>query len=141
MKLRQAPPRAATGAFVLHTGLQKWKADDATAEALHGLACGAYPDLHRLAPRKFLRILSCVEITTGSLLLAPFVPGAVAGAFLVGFSGALLGLYGRTPGMHEPGSPWPTQNGIALAKDSWMFGVGLGLVADDLTESCGRRRA
>ncbi|MGW5354726.1 hypothetical protein ACWERV_29970 [Streptomyces sp. NPDC004031] len=142
MKLRQLPPRVATGAFVLHSGLQKWKGDEATAEMLHGMACGAYPVFRKLSPRQFLRVLSCGEIATGSLLLAPFVPGAVAGAFLTGFSGALLGLYGRTPGMREPGSVWPTQNGIALAKDSWMFGVGLGLLADDATScgcGCGRR--
>lgn len=136
MKLRQLPPRAATGAFILHSGLQKWKGDEATAEMMHGMACGAYPVFGRLTPKRFLRVLSCAEITTGSLLLAPFVPGAVAGAFLTGFSGALVGLYARTPGMREPGSVWPTQNGTALAKDSWMLGVGLGLVADDLT-SCG----
>jgi hypothetical protein len=139
MKLRQAPPRAAVGAFILHSGLQKRKADDATAEAMHGLACGAYPVFRKLAPQKFLRLLSYAEITTGSLLLAPFVPGVVAGTFLTGFSGALVGLYGRTPGMREPGSVWPTQNGIALAKDSWMLGVGLGLITDDLTDACWQR--
>lgn len=139
MKLRQAPPRVATGAFVLHSGLQKWKGDEATAEVVHGMACGAYPVLKKLTPRQFLRVLSCAEITTGSLLLAPFVPGYVAGAFLTGFSGALLGLYARTPGMREPGGVWPTQEGIALAKDSWMLGVGLGLIADEIAEGCDGR--
>lgn len=136
MKLRQVPPRAATGAFILHSGLQKWKGDDATAEAMHTMACGAYPVFEKLTPQQFLRVLSCAELATGSLLLAPFVPGAVAGAFLTGFSGALLGLYARTPGMRQPGSVWPTQEGTVLAKDSWMLGVGLGLIADDVTEGC-----
>lgn len=136
MKLRQVPPRAATGAFILHSGLQKWKGDDATAEAMHSMACGAYPVFEKLTPQQFLRMLSCAELATGSLLLAPFVPGAVAGAFLTGFSGALLGLYARTPGMRQPGSVWPTQEGTVLAKDSWMLGVGLGLIADDVTEGC-----
>jgi hypothetical protein len=136
MKLRQVPPRAATGAFILHSGLQKWKGDDATAEAMHSMACGAYPVFEKLTPQQFLRVLSCAELATGSLLLAPFVPGAVAGAFLTGFSGALLGLYARTPGMRQPGSVWPTQEGTVLAKDSWMLGVGLGLIADDVTEGC-----
>jgi hypothetical protein len=136
MKLRQVPPRAATGAFILHSGLQKWKGDDATAEAMHKMACGAYPVFERLTPQQFLRLLSCGELVTGSLLLAPFVPGAVAGAFLTGFSSALLGFYGRTPGMRQPGSVWPTQEGTVLAKDSWMLGIGLGLIADDVTEGC-----
>jgi hypothetical protein len=134
MKLRQAPPRAATGAFVLHTGLQKWKGDDATAEMLHGMACGTYPVFKKLTPQQFQRLLACGEIATGTLLLTPFVPGVVAGAALTGFASALLGLYARTPGMRQPGSVWPTQEGIALAKDSWMLGVGLGLLADALAE-------
>lgn len=138
MKLRQAPPRAATGAFVLHSGLQKWKAGDSGAEMLHGMACGAYPVFKKLTPRKFQRLLACGEIATGSLLLAPFVPAAVAGAALTGFSAALLGLYARTPGMRQPGSLWPTQDGTVLAKDSWMFGVGLGLLVDAAAQHCGR---
>lgn len=136
MKLRQAPPRAATGAFVLHTGLQKWKGDDATAEMLHGMACGTYPLFEKFTPQQFLRLLACGEIATGALLLTPFVPGVVAGAALTGFASALLGLYARTPGMRQPGSVWPTQEGTALAKDSWMLGVGLGLIADSVADRC-----
>jgi len=136
MKLREAPPRMATGAFILHSGLQKLRGDDATAEMIHGLACGAYPVFKKLSPQQFLRMLSIGEMTTGALLLAPIVPTALAGAALTGFSGALLGLYARTPGMREPGSVFPTQEGIALAKDSWMFGIGLGLLADAAVEGC-----
>jgi len=139
MKLREAPPRFATGAFILHTGLQKWKGDDATAEAMHGMACGVYPVFKKLTPQKFLRLLACGEITTGSLLLAPFVPTAVAGAALTGFSGALLGLYARLPGMRKPGTVFPTQEGTVLAKDSWMLGIGLGLLADAASDHCRRR--
>jgi hypothetical protein len=63
----------------------------------------------------------------------PVIPSAVAGAGLTAFSGGLLGLYARTPGMRKDGTPFPTQQGIALAKDVWMVGIGLGLVIDDLT--------
>lgn len=143
MKLRQAPPRAATGAFILHSGLQKWKADEETAEGLQGFASAAYPFVKKVQARQFVRLLAVGEITVGTLLLAPVVPGALAGAALTGFSGALVGLYARTPGLREPGSVWPTQNGIPLAKDSWMLGIGLGLLVDALTSSgcrCGRGR-
>jgi len=64
----------------------------------------------------------------------PVIPSAVAGAGLTAFSGGLLGLYARTPGMRKDGTPFPTQQGIALAKDAWMLGIGLGLVIDDLTD-------
>jgi hypothetical protein len=34
--------------------------------------------------------------------------------------------------MHEPGSIWPTPQGIAISKDAWMLGIGLGLIVDGL---------
>lgn len=37
-------------------------------------------------------------------------------------------------GMRKERSPFPTEQGIALAKDAWMTGIGLGLVIDDLTD-------
>ena len=48
------------------------------------------------------------------------------------FSSGLLGLYAMTPGLRKPGSILPTENGVAIAKDSWLLGIGLGLVIDDL---------
>jgi len=42
-----------------------------------------------------------------------------------------LTMYFRTPGMRKPGSIWPTQAGNGLAKDSWMLGIGLALLAED----------
>jgi hypothetical protein len=73
-------------------------------------------------------VLSTAEIGIGAALLTPFVPTALAGALLSGFSGGLLGLYLRTPGMHKPGSLAPTQEGLAIAKDSWLLGIGIGLL-------------
>jgi hypothetical protein len=37
--------------------------------------------------------------------------------------------------MRKPGTPLPTEQGTALAKDVWMVGIGLGLVIDGLTGS------
>jgi hypothetical protein len=75
-------------------------------------------------------VLSVAEITTGALLLVPFVPDRVAGLALTGFSGALVGMYLRTPELHKPGSVWPTPGGIGVSKDVWMLGVGTGLVME-----------
>ena len=69
---------------------------------------------------------------TGSLLLAPQVSNGVAGSALTVFSGGLLAMYARTPTMRKPGSIWPSRTGIAVSKDVWMFGIGLGLLADAL---------
>ncbi|MFE7318425.1 hypothetical protein ACFU7T_35805 [Streptomyces sp. NPDC057555] len=142
---RDIAPRLATGAFLLNSGLTKWQADQATAETVHGMACTAYPFLTKLPPERFTRLLAASEIAIGSALLAPFVPTRLAGLGLTGFAGGLVGLYLRLPGMHEPGSLRPTQDGIALAKDTWMLGIGLGFLAPRAGRACcpfrsGRRR-
>jgi uncharacterized membrane protein YphA (DoxX/SURF4 family) len=134
VKARHLPQRIATGAFILNSGIGKLSADEETAAQIHGFASGAYPFLGKLKPKDFVRLLAVSEITLGSALLLPVIPSAVAGAGLAAFSGGLLGLYARTPGMHKENSPLPTQQGIPLAKDAWMMGIGLGLVIDDLTD-------
>lgn len=121
--------RIVTGAFILHSGLTKWNGAPETAEGTHGMAATAYPVLKRLSPTRFLRVLAATEITIGAALLAPLVPDRAAGAALTGFSGGLLGLYARVPGLRRDGSVWPTQNGIGIAKDVWMLGIGLDLLA------------
>jgi uncharacterized membrane protein YphA (DoxX/SURF4 family) len=133
IKARQLAPRIAAGAFILNSGIGKLSADEATAATLHGFASGTYPFLNKLKPKDFARLLAVSEIALGAALLIPVVPAAVAGAGLTAFSGGLLGLYAKTPGMRKPGTPLPTQQGTALAKDIWMIGIGLGLIVDDLT--------
>jgi hypothetical protein len=135
VKARHLPPRIATGAFILNSGIGKLSADDATAAQLHGFAVGTYPFLGKVKPGDFVRALAATEIALGAALLIPVIPAAVAGAGLAAFAGGLLGLYARTPGMRKPGSPLPTQEGTALFKDIWMAGIGLGLIIDDLGDS------
>jgi uncharacterized membrane protein YphA (DoxX/SURF4 family) len=135
IKARQLPPRIATGAFILNSGIGKLSADESQVAQLHGFTAGTYPFLKKIKPRDFTRLLAVGEIALGAALLVPVVPGIVAGAGLMAFAGGLLGLYAKTPGMRQSGTPLPTQEGTALAKDIWMAGVGLGLIIDDLT-SC-----
>ncbi|RCK68051.1 DoxX family protein [Desertihabitans brevis] len=131
-KLTRYPERLATGAFIVHSGWQKWNGDAETAQGTHGMAAGAYPFLKKIEPTLFLKLLALVEITTGLALLVPFVPRAVAGALLTGLSSGLVGLYLRTPGLRQPGSVAPTPEGIGIAKDVWMLGIGTSLVLDGL---------
>lgn len=135
---RRAPSRIVTGAFILNSGLNKLGADEETAAHLHGMAAGAYPFLAGMKPKDFARLLATAEVTLGAALLLPIVPAGLAGLGLTAFSGGLVGLYARTPGMRKEGSPLPTQQGVALAKDIWMLGIGLSLVADDITERGGK---
>lgn len=132
MKLHTIPTRLATGAFVLHSGIEKWGGGEETAGFIHGMASGAYPAFKDMAPKQFLKTLSVSEIAVGAALLTPFVPSLLAGAALTGFSGALIGMYFRTPGLRKEGSIWPTQQGLPISKDVWMLGIGLGLIVDGL---------
>jgi hypothetical protein len=135
MRIRELPERSIVGAYVLHTGIEKWHGTQETAEAVHGMAANAYPVFKSMQPTKFLRMLAVGEMAVGAALLLPFVPTALAGAALTGFSGALVGMYARTPGMRKESSIWPSNQGIAVSKDSWMLAIGLGLMADALTSS------
>jgi uncharacterized membrane protein YphA (DoxX/SURF4 family) len=137
MKLRHLPTRLAAGAYILHTGIEKWSGGPEQAAGVHRMASGAFPVLADVDPPTFLKLVAASEIATGAALLAPVVPTAVAGAALTGFSGGLVALYLRTPALHRPGSVWPTQQGIGVSKDVWLLGIGLGLLLDGLV----RRRS
>jgi uncharacterized membrane protein YphA (DoxX/SURF4 family) len=130
MKLGHLPLRIATGAYILNSGLSKQGLEGQAAEGVHGMASGAIPALGKIPPERFARILSTGEIALGAALLIPFVPSALVGAALAGFSAGLVQLYLKTPGMRQPGSIRPTQEGMGLAKDVWLLGSGLTLLLD-----------
>lgn len=140
IKMHDLPGRVATGAFILHEGLGKWNADEERATTLHGMASGAFPFVKSMQPKQFVTMLSAGEIATGALLLAPFVPTAVAGLALTGFAGGLVTMYLRTPALRKEGSVWPSGQGTAVAKDSWMLGMGMGFVLDSMGRRAGRQR-
>ncbi len=132
--LSEIGPRISAGAFILNSGLGKRGADEATAAGMHGFAAGTYPFLKSVPPQQFVQGLATAEIVLGAALLTPFVPTAVAGAALTDFSGGLLGLYLQTPGMRKEGSLAPTPEGLAIAKDSWLLGIGLSIFLRGLIE-------
>ncbi|MFF3861477.1 hypothetical protein [Streptomyces sp. NPDC002209] len=131
---RQLPLRLTVGAFFLNSGLSKLGADEATAQRLQQFAATTYPFLGKHDAQKFVRVLSAGELAIASALLLPVVPAAVAGVALTAFSVGTIGLYLRTPGMRQEGSLRPTEQGIVLAKDVWMLGIGLALIAEGMNE-------
>ena len=131
LHLRNIPTRLATGGYMLHSGLEKWDGGEEQAKGMHAMAAGAFPFLAKVPPATFLKALSAAEIGLGAALLTPIVPNRLAGAALSAYAAGLVTLYLRTPSLHKPGSFWPTQAGIAVSKDVWMLGIGLGLLADD----------
>ncbi|MDX6584821.1 MAG: hypothetical protein QOI10_4005 [Solirubrobacterales bacterium] len=133
LKVHHWPSRLAVGALVLDSGLTKRAADEQVAARLHSFASSAYPFMKRLDSRTFTKLLSYGEVTLGAALLLPFVPAGIAGVGLTAFSAGLLGMYLRTPGMRQQGSLRPTEQGLALAQDAWMLGIGLGFVVEELS--------
>ncbi|MGW7286215.1 hypothetical protein ACWGH4_12090 [Streptomyces sp. NPDC054847] len=127
---RQLPLRLSVGAFFLNSGLSKRGADQATAEGLQQFTTTAYPFLGKLDAQRFTRALSAGELAVAAALLLPGVPAAIAGGALTAFSAGTLGLYLRAPGMRKEGSLRPTDQGIPLAKDGWMLGIGISLIIE-----------
>ena len=135
LHLRNIPTRVAAGGYVLHTGLEKWNGSEEQAKGVHAMASGAYPFLDKVPPPTFLKALSAAEIGDRSRsCCCPSSSNKIAGAALTAFAGSLVGMYLRTPALRKPGSVWPSQAGIAISKDVWMLGIGLGLLADDATD-------
>ncbi len=129
-RLWHLPARAITGAFIANAGFGKLMADDEEMQKrVHEMASTAYPQLAGIDPRTFTKLLGAGEVALGATLLTPLVSPAVAGAGLTAFSGALLGLYFRIPGMTVDGIR-PSPAGTPLAKDSWLLALGLGLMLD-----------
>jgi hypothetical protein len=130
-KLWHVPVRLATGAIILDQGLLKLGADEDTVKWLHGQAVQAFPQLADMEPRDFVQLLSTGEIALGAALLGiGFVPSSLAGLGLGLFGGSLTRLYLKSPGTRREGSIAPSQQGIGLAKDSWMLAIGTALVLD-----------
>jgi uncharacterized membrane protein YphA (DoxX/SURF4 family) len=127
---RDLPSRLVTGAYIVHSGIEKVRGDEERARGIHAMASGAYPFLRKIPPTTFLKVLGVAEIGVGTALLLPFVPRRVAGAALTAFSGGLVTMYLRTPALHPPHSIWPTPAGIGVSKDVWMLGIGMGLLVD-----------
>jgi len=127
VKLHHVPPRLASGAFILNTGITKRSLDVDGATGLRDQAANAFPFLKKMDPVRFGKALSTFEIALGTALLAPMVPTRVAAAGLSGFS-----VYLKTPGFTRDDGIRPAPAGMGIARDVFMLGSGLGLMVEEL---------
>ncbi len=130
MQLSHIPLRLSTGAFILNSGIGKQDLDRDTAAYLQGMAANAFPQVKQLNPEKFGKVLAGAETALGAALLLPFIPSRLVGLGLAAFSGGLLAMYFRTPGMTQDDAIRPSQEGTPVAKDVWMLGIALALIID-----------
>ena len=139
-RLWHVPIRLAAGAYILNSGLSKQDVDDEHAALLQGMAATAFPALADMPAQQFVSVLATAETALGAALLAvPVVPPLLAGLGLVGFAAGPNRVYLKAPGLRQDGSLKPTQQGISIAKDSWLTAIGAALVLDAVFTP-GRRR-
>ena len=135
------PIRVVTGAYILNSGVNKLKSSPEEEEQMHGWASSVYPVFKDMRAGDFSKLLAYGEIGLGAMLLLPTVPSAVAGGALAAFGAGLTGLYLKSPGMTQEDGIRPTQEGTAVAKDVWMAGMGLALMADGAVNRTARKNA
>ncbi len=130
--MQNYPIRFTAGAFILNSGLNKLNGEDDYLEHVFGMAVTAYPILDVVGSTRFAKLFGSLEVLLGTLLLIPLIPDAVAGTVMLPFSAGLVGLYLRIPGMRGEKSLRPTSQGIAMAKDLWLLGISLSLIASQV---------
>ena len=128
MSLSTAILRAVPGAFILNSGIGKLGMSAEAAEGMQGMAAHGVPALGKLTPEQFAKFLSYGEVAVGASLLLPFVPTKVAGLGLAAFSGSLVAMYLRTPGLTEADGVRPTGDGTVIAKDTWLLAIAAALL-------------
>ncbi|SMX98577.1 hypothetical protein BAURA63_03284 [Brevibacterium aurantiacum] len=128
MRLDTALLRAVPGAFILNSGIGKLGLDEESAAGLQQMAANGVPFVEEMTPAQFGKFLSYGEIAVGAALLLPFVPTRLAGAALTTFSAGLVANYFAIDSMTEEDGIRPSQDGIPVAKDTWLAAIGLALM-------------
>lgn len=132
MKISHLPIRLAAGALFLNSGISKLGMGADQAAGLKQMAVAGVPGLDNVDDATFAKALPAGEIAIGAALLLPFVPSWLAGAGLAAFSAGLVNMYRNTPGMTMDDGIRPTQEGLPLAKDVTLLGIGATLVLDSV---------
>lgn len=130
--LTSAALRVIPGAFILNSGLGKIGMPAEASEGMQEFAASGVPPVKEIPAEKFGTTLGWSEAALGGALLAPFVPNALAGAGLTAFSAGLLSLYFADPDNREEDGIRPTEQGLPLAKDSWLLAIGVALVVGSI---------
>lgn len=120
--------RAIPGAFILNSGLNKLGMDIDTAAFLQNEAGKGVPMVKEMEPEQFGKFLTYGEIAVGAALLLPFVPKRMAGMALGLFSAGLVSTYLNDPSKTQDDGIRPSEEGTALAKDSWLMAIAIALV-------------
>lgn len=139
MRLDTALLRAVPGAFILNSGIGKLGIDEESAGGLQQMAANGVPMVENMTPAQFGKFLSYGEIAVGAALLLPFVPTRIAGAALTTFASGLVANYFSIDSMTEDDGIRPSQDGIPVAKDTWLAAIGLALMFTTGSKKCKKK--
>src|SRR5699024_6153541 len=128
--LHRLPLRLASGAFILNSGYTKLSLDSDGAKGLQEMAVNASRQSASLEAEAFGKYMAAGELTLGAALLTPCLPSRLVGLVLTVFSGSLVWMYLRTPGLPESDGVRTSQQGTAFANDIWLAAIGLALLLD-----------
>lgn len=129
LRLPSAALRIPTGAYILDAGLGKFQVDKEGAEGLRDMATDGIPQLGQVDAETFATGLASAETALGAALLCPLIPNRLAGLGLTAFGAGLLTMYFGGDQYTEDDGIRPSSAGLAIAKDSWLVGIGLALAA------------
>jgi hypothetical protein len=131
--VRRAPLRLTTGAFVLNSGVSTFSATEEQTKKLQSTAAKLVPQVERMDPRTFAKVVGAGEVTLGTALMLPIVPAAVAGLGLTAFAASLLAARPSGNGQHTDSEPETGKSAVPHATEAWMLGSGVSLLLDALT--------
>lgn len=129
VRLSSAALRIPTGAYILNAGLGKFQVDKEGAEGLRDMATDGIPAVEQIDAENFATGLAAAETALGAALLCPLIPNRLAGLGLAAFGSGLLTMYFGGDQYTEDDGIHPSDDGKAIAKDSWLVGAGLALAA------------
>ena len=129
LRLPSTALRIPTGALILNSGLGKFQVDKEGAEGLRDMATDGIPQLGQVDAENFATGLASAETALGAALLCPLIPNRLAGLGLTAFGAGLLSMYFGNDQYTEDDGIRPSSAGLAIAKDSWLVGIGLALAA------------
>lgn len=127
--LTKAAFRVIPGAFFLSSGISKLKMDEEASAGLQQFAGTGMPFVEEVPAHQFGPVVGASEAIIGGALLALPIPNRLAGAMLTPFAIGLCSLYFADPANRQEDGITPTEQGMSLAKDSWLVALGLGLMA------------
>lgn len=135
-KARRAPIRLSTGAYIINSGITDFNGNGNRTQQLQATVAQYAPQVNRIDPQLFAKLVAGGEVALGTALLVPKVPAAIAGLGLSAFAGTLLATQLRSPSSAPRTETEAAANRSTrvepIAKDAWLLGAGVNLLLDAL---------